>query len=136
MGRDFRTFPDNLFEIKGAQLDLVAHVISANWEKDGIKALRRLYKSIRNQSGSVRLMHAFIDHLADDDPELALDVAIGLDRNNDDLMASQRILRWARDDPFSALHASLTTKNKNLRKDFVRGLQTCICTGRYSSLDD
>lgn len=114
-----RTFPDNLFDIEGSQLDLVAHVINSNWEKDGIKALRRMYEPIRGRPGSVRLMHEFIDHLADHDPELALEVAIDLDQNNDDLMASQRILRWARDDPFAALHAALTTTNKNLRKDFV-----------------
>lgn len=115
-----RTFPDNLYDIEGVQLDLIAHVINANWEKDGIKALRRLYKSIRGRPGSVRLMHEFIDLLADDDPDLALEVVISLDPKNDDLMASQRILRWARDDPFAALHASLSTTNKKLRRDFTR----------------
>ncbi|MYD45185.1 MAG: hypothetical protein F4W92_02380 [Gammaproteobacteria bacterium] len=129
-----QTFPDDLFEIEGAKLEFVAHVINANWEKDGINSLHSLYKSVRNRPGSVRLMHAFIDHLADKDPDLALEVVIDLDQNNDDLMASQRILRWADDDPFAALHASLKTTNKNLRKHFLRTFNLASAPDEISHL--
>lgn len=114
-----RTFPDDLFEIEGSQLDFVAYVINANWERDGIKALRRLDKTLGDRPGRIRLMQAFLEHLADDNPEFALDVAIDLKRNKDDLMASVRLKLWAHEDPIAALHASLRTKNKDLRKDFV-----------------
>ena len=129
-----QTFPDDLFDIEGAQLDFVAHVINANWEKDGIDSLHSLYKSVRKRPGSVRLIHAFIDHLADNDPDLALEVVIDLDPNNDDLMASQRILRWADDDPFAALHASLKTTNENLRKHFLRTFNLASAPDEVSHL--
>ena len=130
-----RTFPDNLFEIKGDQLDLVAHVLNASWEKDGIKALRRLDRSLRDRPGRIRLMQAFLEHLADEDPELALDVAIDLNRNEDDLIASVRMLIWADDDPFCRLTRFTEDSEQELTRRPCEGFQPCICAEWNSSFD-
>ncbi len=112
--------PTESFQDDDSQLDYVAHVIKAIWEKEGRKGLRRLDKSLHDHPRRVRLVHSFLDLVAENDPDLALELAIDLNRNKEDLMASQRILRWAGDDPQAALHATLTTRNKALREDFSR----------------
>lgn len=108
------------FQDDVSQLDFVAHVIKSIWERDGKRGLRRIDKSLHDHPRRVRLMHSFLDLVAENDPELALELAIDLNRNKEDLMASHRILRWAGDDPRAALHATLTTRNKALREDFAR----------------
>ena len=108
------------FQDDASQLDFVAHVIKSIWERDGKRGLRRIDKSLHDHPRRVRLMHSFLDLVAENDPELALELAIDLNRNKEDLMASHRILRWAGDDPRAALHATLTTRNKALREDFAR----------------
>lgn len=103
-------------DLTKGQVELLSNIGIARIEQEGLPALKEMEESIGNSEAVRRVFSGMVWILIDDEPSLALDVALGVPSPGYPHIPRIVVESWAEGDPFAALNAAGAIKKQGIRK--------------------
>lgn len=120
---ELRAFLDqnvgSLDDLSDSQLRLLAHIVSAWLTQEGIGALAKIEQYIPKNLFRFRASSAIVWTLAEENPEMALQLAIEVGSVGFGELAWQVVNQWAQSDSAEAIRAVSTLEGQSVRRLLV-----------------
>ena len=117
---ELRAFLDqnvgSLDDLSDSQLHLLAQIVSAWLTQEGIGALAKIEQYIPKKVFRVRASSAIVRTLVEDNPEMALQLAIEVGSVGFGELAWQVVNQWAQSDTAEAIRAVSTLEGQSVRR--------------------